>query len=92
MPAPEFGICWSCQKQLNRRTAVWLDGDRAIQVCKTCWKGISVGRRVEIALAFHDRSEKGYGIEETLAMVRDLIHNSVAGYFHKFDDPRNRMN
>lgn len=90
--APDYGLCWSCQKTLNRRSAVWLDSAAAMQVCKTCWKQISPGRRIEIALAFRDRSENGYGIEETLSLFRDLISNSIAGYFHKFDDPNKRIN
>lgn len=53
---------------------------------------MSPGRRLEIALKFHDRSEAGLGVEETLTLIRDLIANSIAGYFNKFDDPRGRFN
>ena len=91
-PRTDYGLCWSCQRKLRRRTAVWLDGDSAIQCCKVCWAEIPAGRRMEIALRFYDRSENGYGIEETLALIRDLIANSIAGYFNKFDDPRGRLN
>jgi hypothetical protein len=53
---------------------------------------MSPGSRMRIAAWFYDRSDLGLGVEETLSIIRDLIANSIAGYFHKFDDPRNRMN
>ena len=92
MDTPELGICWSCQKKLTARGAVRTDGDHAIQCCKKCWAEISPGSRMRIAAWFYDRSDLGLGIEETLAIFRDLVANSISGYFNKFDDPRGRMN
>jgi len=48
--------------------------------------------RVELALKFHDRSDAGMGVEETLSLIRDLIANSINGYLNKFTDPGGRMN
>jgi hypothetical protein len=47
---------------------------------------------MEIAVQFFDRGENGHGITETLAVIRDLISQSIAGYFNHLDDPRGRMN
>lgn len=90
--AAQYGICWSCQKNLRRSTAVWLNEGEAIQCCRRCWAAIPAAERMAIAMQFRDRSAAGFGLEETLAQLRDLIGNSIAGYYHKFDDPRGRLN
>lgn len=40
-------------------------------------------RRVELALDFHDRSDVGLGIAETLDEIRDAIHATLGGYAQK---------
>jgi hypothetical protein len=90
--AAQYGICWSCQKKIRRSTAIWLGENEAIQCCRTCWALIPPADRLAIAMQFRDRSAAGFGIEETLAVLRDLIANSISGYFNKFDDPRRRLN
>ena len=85
-PAPEFDLCWSCQKQIRERSAVWITPDLALPCCKRCWRSIPVDRRLELAQRFHDRSDRGLGVEETLSAIRDLIHSSFGGYFERRTD------
>lgn len=93
MESSDFGICWSCQREITEKSAVWLSDELAIPCCRKCWKGIPADRRLELAQRFHDRSDRGLGIEETLSAIRDLIHSSFGGYFERRtgDDP-GRMN
>jgi hypothetical protein len=90
--AAEYGICWSCQKKLRRSTAVWLADDEAIQCCRRCWGAIPAAERMAIAMQFRDRSAAGFGVEETLSVLRDLIGNSISGYINHIEDPRRRLN
>lgn len=85
-----LGLCWSCQIALDDKTAVWIDNHYAIQCCKACWEKVPVAQRLEIAMKFHDRSVNGFGIQETLQMVRDALQGS--GFFSRVVDQENRRN
>lgn len=72
--------CWACQKpvaNLNRLAS--LDDSTVIPCCITCWQQIPIAQRLEIAIKFRDRSDHGLGIEQTLSLVRDLIHETIQG-------------
>lgn len=94
METPEqFGICWACQRNITEKTAVWLDENESVPCCKPCWRKISVGKRVEIALKLRLTSDRGLGIEETLTAIRDLIHSSFGNYIERrLNDDEGRLN
>jgi hypothetical protein len=76
----DLGRCWSCEKKLTAKAAVWLDENLSIPCCKKCWQQIPIGKRLELAQQFYDRSDRGLGVEITLSMIRDLIHSANEGY------------
>lgn len=80
---PGMATCWSCLKKLSDRNAVWISDEHSIPCCKTCWVKMPPARRVELALDFHDRSDVGLGIAETLDEIRDAIHATLGGYAQK---------
>jgi hypothetical protein len=89
----QYGKCWSCQTALRQRTAVWLDDERSLPCCRRCWGKIPEGERLRLAQMFHDRTDKGLGIAETLSALRDLMHSSLGDYFQRrTDEDPGRMN
>ena len=85
-----LGLCWSCQAALIFSTAVWLNEHDAIQCCRECWSKITPGQRMEIALAFRDRSVEGLGVQETLQLIRDVL--TTHGFHDRAVDEENRRN
>lgn len=90
MDEDPLGLCWACQNALTVESAVWIDDHNSIQCCKTCWNNVPVGQRLEIGLKFHDRSVEGFGIQETLQLIRDVLTSQ--GLLSRVLDEEHRRN
>lgn len=69
MPPKFFGLCWSCQCQVDDTDCIRINAEVLLPCCTECWGTMTAAERLQTALKFQESG----GTQKAFQSVRDVV-------------------